>query len=53
MADQPQKKAKEKKTFKPYKPGRMCPKCKSRLAEHANRLSCGKCGYAEFKIKKQ
>jgi small subunit ribosomal protein S27Ae len=49
MADE---KKKEKKTFKAYKPGRQCPKCGSRMAEHKDRFSCGKCGYAEFNIKK-
>jgi small subunit ribosomal protein S27Ae len=38
-----------KKSFKPYKPGKMCPKCNSRMAEHKDRFSCGKCGYSEFK----
>ncbi|MCW6161232.1 MAG: 30S ribosomal protein S27ae [Candidatus Micrarchaeales archaeon] len=38
-----------KKSFKPYKPGKMCPKCNSRMAEHSDRFSCGKCGYSEFK----
>ncbi len=46
MADE---KKKEKKTFKAYKPGKMCPKCGSRMAEHSDRNSCGKCGYAEFR----
>ncbi|MCL4403612.1 MAG: 30S ribosomal protein S27ae [Candidatus Marsarchaeota archaeon] len=45
MAD---KKEKEKKP-KEYKPGKMCPKCGSKMADHKNRLSCGKCGYTEFK----
>ena len=29
----------------------VCPKCGNGvfLAEHSNRLSCGKCGYTEFK----
>ncbi len=33
---------------------RNCPKCGDGvfLAEHKNRLSCGKCGYTEFKSKK-
>jgi small subunit ribosomal protein S27Ae len=33
---------------------RNCPKCGDGvfLAEHKNRLSCGKCGYTEFKGKK-
>ncbi len=27
-----------------------CPKCEGAyLAEHSDRLSCGKCGYTEFK----
>ncbi len=32
---------------------RMCPKCGPGvfLAEHTNRVSCGKCGYTEFKSK--
>jgi small subunit ribosomal protein S27Ae len=32
---------------------RYCPKCGEGvfLAEHKNRLSCGKCGYTEFKKK--
>ncbi|MCK5774219.1 MAG: hypothetical protein KAH57_10565 [Thermoplasmata archaeon] len=28
----------------------VCPKCEgSNLVEHSDRLSCGKCGYIEFK----
>jgi small subunit ribosomal protein S27Ae len=29
----------------------VCPRCGNGvfLAEHSNRLSCGKCGYTEFK----
>ena len=44
-------KAKPKKEFKAYKHHRSCPKCGSsvRLADHANRHSCGKCGYYEKK----
>jgi small subunit ribosomal protein S27Ae len=32
-----------------------CPKCGDGvfLADHKNRLSCGKCGYTEFKAKGQ
>lgn len=32
---------------------RNCPKCGEGvfLAEHNNRVSCGKCGYTEFKKK--
>ena len=34
---------------------RNCPKCGDGvfLGEHKNRLSCGKCGYTEFKGKKE
>jgi len=39
------------KKFKPYTPGRMCPKCNSRMAAHKDRYTCGKCGYTEFKGK--
>jgi len=33
--------------------GHPCPRCGPGifLAEHGNRLSCGKCGYTEFKGK--
>lgn len=47
MADE-----KKKKQIKPYKPGRMCPKCGCRLGEHKDRFACGKCGYSEFHAKK-
>jgi len=32
---------------------RSCPKCGPgiMMAEHSNRLNCGKCGYTEFKEK--
>ncbi len=30
---------------------RMCPKCNVFLANHKDRLVCGKCGYTEFKKK--
>ena len=42
---------KKAKKFKPYKKGKGCPRCGSstRLAEHKDRLSCGKCGYMEKK----
>ncbi len=42
------KEAKAKKT-EAYKPGRSCPKCGSRMAEHKDRFACGKCKYTEFK----
>ncbi len=44
---------KEKKEFKPYKAPKLCPKCNSRMAEHADRYTCGRCGYTEFKTKKE
>jgi ribosomal protein S27AE len=44
-----EKKDAKKKTFKEYKPGRMCPKCGKRMAEHNNRLACGFCSYTEFR----
>ena len=40
---------KKEKSAKPYKPGKMCPKCNSRMAGHADRYTCGKCSYTEFK----
>ncbi|MGB9732636.1 MAG: 30S ribosomal protein S27ae [Candidatus Micrarchaeia archaeon] len=43
------KEEKGKKEFKPYKPGKFCPKCGSRMAEHEDRYTCGKCGYTEWK----
>jgi small subunit ribosomal protein S27Ae len=46
--------ADKKKAAKAYKANaRYCPKCGPgvRLAEHANRWSCGKCKYAEMKPK--
>ena len=52
MADEkkPAPAKKEKKTFKPYKEAlKRCPKCSSRLGDHKDRFSCGKCGYSEFK----
>ena len=50
MAD---KKEESKKSVKPYKSGKMCPKCNSRMADHADRYSCGRCGYTEFKQSRQ
>ncbi len=44
MADE-----KKDKKFKSYVSGKLCPKCNSRMASHANRYACGKCGYTEFK----
>lgn len=45
--------AEKKQKVREYKPARQCPKCGRRLAEHSNRLSCGYCGYAEFKHDKK
>jgi len=44
------KKKKEKKVI-PFKKKKSCPKCGPgiHLAEHKDRLSCGKCGYYEKK----
>ncbi|MFP3215220.1 MAG: 30S ribosomal protein S27ae [Candidatus Micrarchaeota archaeon] len=44
---------KKKKEFKPYKPPKLCPKCGSRMAEHEDRYTCGKCGYTEWKRAKK
>ena len=44
---------KEQKSFKAYKPGKLCPKCNVRMAEHSDRYSCGRCGYTEFKSQKK
>lgn len=35
--------------------GKMCPRCGSGvfLAEHGNRVTCGKCGYSEIKSKEK
>lgn len=49
-----EKKEKKEKSKKPiqFKPRKMCPKCNSRMAEHADRFTCGKCAYTEFKQNK-
>ena len=46
-----EEKQKPKKTVRPYKAGKACPKCGAgvRLAEHKERRACGKCGYFEKK----
>ncbi|MEM3212194.1 MAG: 30S ribosomal protein S27ae [Candidatus Micrarchaeaceae archaeon] len=45
-------KAEKAKAIKAYKPAlKFCPKCGSRMAEHADRFACGKCGYTEWKEK--
>lgn len=43
---------KKQKAFKAYEAGhKTCPKCGAsrKLAEHANRRTCGFCGYMEIK----
>ncbi len=42
---------KKKRVTKAYVKKRACPKCGpgTSLAEHKNRLSCGKCHYTESK----
>jgi small subunit ribosomal protein S27Ae len=58
--------AKKKKSFQRFKmytvsgdklerKNKTCPKCgkDSYLAGHKDRLTCGKCGYAEFTAKKK
>ncbi|MCL4383641.1 MAG: 30S ribosomal protein S27ae [Candidatus Marsarchaeota archaeon] len=52
MADDKKSKPKAK-NIKPFKAGKSCPKCGSRMAEHENRFSCGKCSYTEFKNNKK
>ena len=56
------KKRKPKKSVKPHtlyegsKPkNKSCPKCGKGvfMAKHADRLTCGKCGYTEFESKKK
>ncbi|MEM3020513.1 MAG: 30S ribosomal protein S27ae [Candidatus Micrarchaeaceae archaeon] len=42
-----------KKDIRPYVPPKECPKCGSRMANHADRYTCGKCGYTEFKSQAQ
>jgi len=43
--------AEKKKKVSSWKKGRNCPKCGGgvRLAEHKDRLACGRCGYTEMK----
>ncbi len=38
----------EIKDGKLIRKARKCPRCGSFMAKHANRYSCGKCGYTEF-----
>lgn len=56
----PHSKSKHKtvQTWKKYKDGKVqgkwCPRCGAGtlLAQHKNRVHCGKCGYAEVNVKK-
>ncbi len=44
------------KKYKDGKPlGKFCPRCGNGtfLAQHSNRVTCGKCGYSEVKIEKK
>ena len=36
---------------KAEKKNKFCPKCKVFMANHKDRVSCGKCGYTEFSKK--
>jgi small subunit ribosomal protein S27Ae len=63
MADKNQKPKKESKRWEKYeaqgdkisRKNKFCPKCGPGyfLANHKNRLTCGKCGYVEFKENKE
>ena len=46
-----EKNEKKKRETKAYMPKRSCPKCGvvSKLAEHKDRRTCGRCGYMEKK----
>ncbi len=48
-AEKADKTEKAKKNVKAYRQGRSCPKCGSRMAEHSDRFTCGKCSYTEWK----
>ena len=49
---QPKKEVKEEEDVQGVQAGKFCPKCGSRMGEHKDRFSCGKCKYTEFKEKK-
>ncbi len=52
MTDEKPKAPAKKKVIKPYKPAaKFCPRCGCRLADHADRLTCGRCSYMELKSK--
>lgn len=52
MAEEKKIEKKPAKKAKPYKAAsKFCPKCGSRMADHADRFACGKCGYTEWKKK--
>lgn len=43
----------KKKNVKAYRaPAKVCKKCGARMAEHADRFACGRCGYTEWKESK-
>lgn len=48
-------KKEEVKTTESKKEKQTCPKCGpgNKLAEHANRFHCGKCGYTRWKEKEK
>lgn len=50
MAEE-KKEAKKEREARTYKKRKSCPKCGAGvfLAEHKDRLSCGRCGYLEVK----
>lgn len=52
MADAPAKKEKKERAFKYTPAAKFCSKCGSRMAVHADRFACGKCGYTEFRSPK-
>lgn len=53
MADEKKTEPKKKAPPATYKPAaKFCPKCGARMGSHEDRLTCGRCGYTEFKDKK-
>ena len=52
MVDAPAKKEKKGPAFKYTPAAKFCPKCGARMADHADRLACGRCAYTEFKSPK-
>ena len=49
MAEEKKETKKKERETRPYKKKKPCPKCGAgvSLAEHKNRLACGRCGYLE------